>query len=470
MVNEDIPTIIDNLIDYMTEILALNKNLSEEKKSEDTDKKDIALATKKIKESVDNNEKNIEEANEEILKNMEDYIEKKLSRSINHSKIFFRGHSNSNWNMEPAVFRENLLILESNIIQLAYLRLPDEFMKSHSSFERLCMLQHYGLPTRLLDVTTNPLVALFFACQENKNKEGNYTDGAIYYNISDTYYPESYEIKVLSTFAEMGHTDTLEELMKKLTAKNLVNNDMSKESYLKLFRTLNSNYYVSPPHNNDRIIRQNGAFIIAGTKTENMDEKIELEDLKKYKLKKCKNSLNEEFDKSYFIIPAKSKKDILEELDLCNINKATLFPELEHQMNYIKNKKLELCKNDLKVEPITKKPTDNFDLSANDKIGPITIIEPTFEEINEIISKNIIDNIKCKKGFITRIIEETFEIYQKTKTVDWWKKETTNSLMINKMARNMGNYCKYKAINKKIAEKIVDEIIKLYMGRGEDEL
>ena len=97
-------------------------------------------------------------------------------------KVFFRGEANVEWKTEASLFRgkenENTYYKEvnytkeSDLIASALIQCPQEFEKCPNAISRLILMQHYGLPTRLYDVTANPLVALFFACNIEPNENG----------------------------------------------------------------------------------------------------------------------------------------------------------------------------------------------------------------------------------------------------------------------------------------------------------
>jgi hypothetical protein len=87
---------------------------------------------------------------------------------------FFRGHSDYKmYKLAPSVFRKKQLIEnEEAIIQEAKIRCPSDLPSSLSFIDVLVRLQHYGLPTRLLDLTANSLVALYFACRHKEKTTG----------------------------------------------------------------------------------------------------------------------------------------------------------------------------------------------------------------------------------------------------------------------------------------------------------
>ena len=59
-----------------------------------------------------------------------------------------------------------------------YMNMHD-LSKLDNNFSRLSYMQHFGLPTRLLDFTVDKLVALYFACQPDKNGCFDKDDGII---------------------------------------------------------------------------------------------------------------------------------------------------------------------------------------------------------------------------------------------------------------------------------------------------
>ena len=90
------------------------------------------------------------------------------------SSRFFRGQTEFGLKrFKPGIYQgRNLIYYEQDIIREALVRSPADFPSSCTFFEKLVRLQHYGLPTRLLDVTSNALVALFFACWKKRDSPG----------------------------------------------------------------------------------------------------------------------------------------------------------------------------------------------------------------------------------------------------------------------------------------------------------
>ncbi|MCK4606150.1 MAG: FRG domain-containing protein [candidate division Zixibacteria bacterium] len=98
---------------------------------------------------------------------------------------FFRGQSKSEWDLRPKLSRlyDDLPVpdswdrIEWNILQdFKRYATPHYRREPRGDFQWMVLGQHYGLPTRLLDWTSNPLKAAFFAVNESIGEE----DGALY--------------------------------------------------------------------------------------------------------------------------------------------------------------------------------------------------------------------------------------------------------------------------------------------------
>lgn len=112
--------------------------------------------------------------------------------------IFFRGHENMNYLICPSILRTtNLKNNERNLYNDMIINCPHEFEKCKSHLEKLVKMQHYGLPTRLLDITRNMLVALFFACESQTDTYGELI--IIEEDTTKIKYPQSDTVSILAS-------------------------------------------------------------------------------------------------------------------------------------------------------------------------------------------------------------------------------------------------------------------------------
>ena len=121
------------------------------------------------------------------IHSLAEYIDEicKLNRSFvkngaNLNEIMlFRGQADVKYDLMPSLGRDRELDVdisifneERDMIDMAKYKLPDVFHNDLQPIELLALLQHHGIPTRLLDITENALVALYFACVGSQDADG----------------------------------------------------------------------------------------------------------------------------------------------------------------------------------------------------------------------------------------------------------------------------------------------------------
>lgn len=216
---------------------------------------------------------------------------------------------------------------EDKIINEMVSYFPERFPRGTSTFDILVDLQHFQIPTRLLDITTSPLVALFMACY-NFNNEPNPDKDVVYiFEVlkKDIKNWNSDSVALISNLARMPynfnahdpHKEDIDQLVHTIfEEKNHYFNMYEPNESHKYSKDFNKILCVRPKNTNDRINRQQGLFFLFGVN----DSK------ENYKAMKFDDSVRI----SKITIAGNSRTEILKDLAILGYDKITLFPDMQN--------------------------------------------------------------------------------------------------------------------------------------------
>jgi hypothetical protein len=264
-------------------------------------------------------------------------------------RFFFRGQSNKNYTLQPSIARQindnvSYLRFENQLIQSAKLQSPEEFSGIEYPANMLAKMQHYGLPTRMLDVTENALIALYFACKSKQNNEE--IDGEVFcFKVEENEVHSAYSIYaniIASLYTELSTSFDIEKFIDRIKDENFIPKSERRKSSAYIIKQtvniMNQPIFISPEMLTEREKRQQAAFLIYPNKIE-LQESIynkkgkyvvvqEINDIKTTKAQLINKTVT---------IAADYKRRILSELELFGISEQFVFPEIEKKCNAIKN-------------------------------------------------------------------------------------------------------------------------------------
>lgn len=259
------------------------------------------------------------------ITNVTDYISK--IQEINllqkpKKNLFYRGVSKINYDLKPKIFRDTAFKEKDVLLDFKHFlpRTAPTYDFPKDILKILADMQHYGIPTRLLDWSMAPLTALYFACCKNLDvpPEGNDSaenDGKVYilnaWKLWSRIIPEPRNSDIhqihIKARALLTHYN-IDEV--KILIKREFDFEID-EAILQLPFPFVASY------SNNRIIAQKGCFTIHGA---------DIDQLK-----------GEEI--TILTISRTYKEKIINELNLLGIDDYLLFPDFEGMTKSFNRKK-----------------------------------------------------------------------------------------------------------------------------------
>lgn len=241
------------------------------------------------------------------------------------SRFAYRGMTDSRWKMPTSLMRlgGEFWNMERHLLRNFRKYAHRDVVERDSFWHWLTMGQHHGLPTRLLDWTYSPLVALHFSTDSIENMN---VDGVVWMvDIDDahTKLPGDLGGRLSIEGASVFTVDMLAEFSRPNAEVEFWGNKAKLHNFVSLNIQNLSDFdrlakpafciFFEPPSIDDRVVNQFALFSVISNSRMSMDKWIKTSGVSS----KC------------IIIPADLKWQIRDRLDQANISERVIFPGLD---------------------------------------------------------------------------------------------------------------------------------------------